>query len=407
MTAPLAGIRVLDLSRILAGPWATQLLADLGAEVIKVERLGTGDDTRAWGPPFLPDRSGGDGTDSAYFASTNRGKKSITLDIASTEGQAIARALALTADVLVENYKVGDMARYGLDYATLARDHPRLVYCSVTGFGQDGPYRHRAGYDFMIQAMGGLMSITGERDELPGGGPQKCGVPIADLMTGLYSTVGILAALRERDTSGLGQHIDMALLDTQVSWLMNHNLNYLVSGRVPRRWGNAHPNLAPYQAFATQDGSLILAIGNDGQFRRFCAVAGIEAVAGEPRFADNKARLANREALVAVVAEAMKTRTTGQWMTELEAQGVPCGPVQTIDQVFADPQVVHRGLRRDLPHSGAGTVPQVANPIRYSRTPIQYRHGPPLLGEHTRAVLAQDLGLDAARIAELERQGVI
>ncbi|MFO1301226.1 MAG: CaiB/BaiF CoA-transferase family protein [Burkholderiaceae bacterium] len=406
MNAPLAGVRVLDLSRILAGPWATQILADLGAEVIKVERPVTGDDTRAWGPPFLQGPGGVDTTDSAYFASTNRGKKSITLDVSSADGQAIVRALSKTCDVFVENYKVGDMARYGLDHATLAEENPRLVYCSVTGFGQDGPYSLRAGYDFMIQAIGGLMSITGERDDLPGGGPQKCGVPIADLMTGMYAAVAILAALRERESSGLGQHIDMALLDSQVSWLMNHNLNYLVSGTVPKRWGNAHPNLTPYQAFPTEDGSLILAIGNDSQFRKFCAVAGLD-IATEPRFIDNKSRLAHRDALVAIIAQVMKTKSTAEWMEALEAKGVPCGPINTIDQVFADPQVIHRGLRRNLPHTAAGTVPQVANPIRYSRTPIEYRHGPPVLGEHTESILANDLGLDAGRIAELQREGVI
>lgn len=406
MSSPLSGIRVLDLSRILAGPWSTQVLADLGAEVIKVERPVTGDDTRAWGPPFLMGPGGTETTDSAYFASTNRGKKSITLDVASAEGQAIVRALAKKSDVFVENYKVGDMARYGLDYATLASENPRLVYCSVTGFGQDGPYSRRAGYDFMIQAMGGLMSVTGERDDLPGGGPQKCGVPIADLMTGMYASVAILAALRERESSGLGQHIDMALFDTQVSWLMNHNLNYLVSGTVPRRWGNAHPNLAPYQAFPTKDGNLILAIGNDGQFRKFCAIAGLD-IAGEARFVDNKSRLANRDALVEIIARAMKTRNTSEWMAALEKEGVPCGPINTIEQVFADPHVIHRGLRRDLPHTSTGTVPQVANPIRFSRTPIAYRHGPPILGEHTESILANDLGFDAGQIAELQRKGVV
>ena len=406
MSAPLAGIRVLDLSRILAGPWSTQVLADLGAEVIKLERPGTGDDTRAWGPPFLKTKDGHNTTDSAYFASTNRGKKSITLDIATPEGQAIARELAKTADVFVENYKVGDMARYGLDFATLSAENPRLIYCSVTGFGQEGPYSHRAGYDFMIQAMGGLMSITGERDDLPGGGPQKCGVPIADMMTGMYAAVAVLGALRERDSSGLGQHIDMALLDAQVSWLMNHNLNYLVSGEVPRRWGNAHPNLAPYQAFATQDGNLILAIGNDNQFRKFCEVAGLD-IAMDPRFIDNKARLANRDLLVGIVAQAMKARTTADWMKRLEERAVPCGPINTIEQVFADPHVVHRGLRMDLPHSAAGTVPQVANPIRYSRTPITYRHGPPTLGEHTQSILANELGLEPEQTADLQRKGVI
>jgi formyl-CoA transferase len=406
MPGTLKGIRVLDLGRILAGPWCTQVLADLGAEVVKVERPGTGDDTRAWGPPFLRRPDGTDTTDSAYFASTNRGKKSITIDIASEEGQKIVSALAAKSDVLVENYKFGDMPRYGLDYGTLAAANPRLVYCSITGFGQTGPYRARAGYDFMIQAMGGLMSITGERDDLPGGGPQKCGVPIADMMTGMYAAIAILAALRERDASGRGQHIDMALLDAQVSWLMNHNLNYLVSGQVPVRWGNAHPNLTPYQCFPTKDGNLILAIGNDGQFRKFCAVAGL-AIALEPRFIDNRARLANRSALVALIAEAMGKRTTQEWMTMLEAEGVPCGPINTIDQVFRDPQVVERGLRFDLPHPAAGSVPQVANPMRFSRTPIEYGLAPPVLGQHTQEVLGEVLGMTAEEVAALKDRGVV
>jgi crotonobetainyl-CoA:carnitine CoA-transferase CaiB-like acyl-CoA transferase len=406
MPGTLSGVRVLDLSRILAGPWCTQVLADLGAEVVKVERPGSGDDTRAWGPPFLKRSDGTDTGDSAYFASTNRGKKSITIDIASEDGQKLVRALAAKSDVLVENYKFGDMARYGLDYGALSEANPRLVYCSITGFGQTGPYRARAGYDFMIQAMGGLMSITGERDALPGGGPQKCGVPIADMMTGMYAAIAILAALRERELSGHGQHVDMALLDSQVSWLMNHNLNYLVSGNVPVRWGNAHPNLTPYQSFPTKDGNLILAIGNDGQFRKFCAVAGL-AVAMEPRFVDNRSRLANRAALVAIIAEAMKARTTQEWMIVLEAEGVPCGPINTIDQVFADPQVIERGLRFDLPHPEAGSVPQVASPIRFSRTPIEYHAAPPVLGQHTQEVLGEMLGLAPEVVASLKDRGVV
>jgi formyl-CoA transferase len=404
MPGPLTGVRVLDLSRILAGPWCTQVLADLGAEVVKVERPGAGDDTRAWGPPFLRRADGTDTTDSAYFAGTNRGKKSLTLDIASEEGQKVARALAAASDVLVENYKFGDMLRYGLDYEVLAAANARLVYCSITGFGQTGPYRTRAGYDFMIQAMGGLMSVTGERDDLPGGGPQKCGVPIADIMTGMYATVAILAALRERDASGRGQHIDMSLLDTQVSWLANQNLNYLVSGKVPVRWGNAHPNLTPYQSFATKDGNLILAIGNDSQFRKFCAVAGL-AIADDPRFVNNRARLANRDALVAIIGEAMKARATADWMAALEAQGVPCGPINTIDQVFADPQVIERGLRFDLPHPAAGSVPQVANPIRFSRSRIEYQAAPPVLGQHTQEVLREILGMTEAQVASLKDRG--
>lgn len=402
---PLKGTRILDLSRILAGPWCTQLLADMGAEVIKVERRGTGDDTREWGPPFVQSATGERG-DSAYFLGTNRGKKSITLDIGTAEGQRIARELAKRADVVIENYKFGDMKRYGLDYESLAALDPRLVYCSITGFGQTGPYRERAGYDFMIQAMGGLMSVTGERDELPGGGPQKCGVPIADIMTGMYASVAIVAALRERDRSGRGQHIDMSLLDTQVAWLANHALNYLVSGSVPKRWGNAHPNLAPYQAFPTRDGNIILAIGNQGQFRRFCGLAGL-GIADDPRFADNRARLANRDALVALIAAAMKERTTAEWMEALEREGVPCGPINTIDQVFADPHVVDRGLRFDLPHAHAPSVPQVANPIRFSRTAIEYALPPPVLGQHTGEVLRDLLGMNEGQIASLKDRGVV
>ena len=404
--AALDGIRVLDLSRVLAGPWCTQLLADLGADVVKVERPGTGDDTRAWGPPFLKDGDGQDTRESAYYCSTNRGKRSLTLDIAKPEGQRIARALAAQSDVFVENYKVGDMKRYGLDYDTLAAENPRLVYCSITGFGQTGPYRNRAGYDFMIQAMGGLMSITGERDDLPGGGPQKVGVAVADLMTGLYSSVAILAALQERARSGRGQYIDMALLDTQVGWLANQALNYFVSGTVPRRWGNAHPNLAPYQAFATADGHVILAVGNDGQFRKFCAVAGI-GLADDARFATNPARLANRAALVEGVAAAMRTRTTQGWIAALEAEGVPCGPINTLDQVFDDPQVRSRGLRVEIAREDGPPVPQVANPIRFSRTPIDYTLPPPKLGEHGEAVLRERLGMTADEIQALRDAGVI
>jgi glutaryl-CoA transferase len=376
---PLKGTRVLDLSRILAGPWCTQLLADLGAEVIKVERRGTGDDTREWGPPFIRS-AGGERGDSAYFLGTNRGKKSVTIDLGTPAGQELVRCLARHADVLIENYKFGDMQRYGIDYDSVAAINPRLVYCSITGFGQTGPYRERAGYDFMIQAMGGLMSVTGERDDAPGGGPQKCGVPIADIMTGMYASLAIVSALRERDASGHGQHIDMALLDTQVAWLANHALNYLVSGEVPRRWGNAHPNLAPYQAFATQDSHIVLAIGNQGQFRRFCELAGL-AIADDARFVDNKARLANRDALVALIAAAMKTRTTAQWMQELEREGVPCGPINTIDQgvAFAEEVGLDPVVRVG---EGDGAVPSVRNPIRFSETPPDYRLPPPTLDEH-------------------------
>lgn len=407
MSGPLLGIRVLDLSRILAGPWCTQALADLGAEVIKVERRDAGDDTRAWGPPFVKRPDGSETSDSAYFMAANRGKKSLTLDISKPEGQEIVRALSRACDVVVENYKVGDMARYGIDWESLSALNPRLVYCSITGFGQTGPYRERAGYDFMIQAMGGLMSVTGERDDLPGGGPQKCGVPIADMMTGMYASLAIVSALFERAASGQGQHIDMSLLDVQVSWLANQNLNYLVSGDLPRRWGNAHPNLAPYQAFPTRDGNLILAIGNDAQFGRFCEAAGIAYAKDDRRFVDNRSRLEHRAELVAIVAEAMRTRSTDEWLEILEAVGVPCGPINTLDRVFADPQVVHRGLRIDLPHDAAGRVPQVANPIRYSRTVLEYRDGPPLLGQHTCHVLEELLGMTAAEIAGLRDKAIL
>ena len=407
MTGPLQDIRVLDLSRILAGPWAGQLFADLGAEVIKVERPGKGDDTRGWGPPWVKDRAGRDSGEAAYFLCANRGKKSITIDIARPQGQQLVRELAAASDVLLENYKVGDLARYRLGYDDLRALNPRIVYCSITGFGQTGPYRERAGYDFMIQGMGGLMSITGERDDAPGGGPQKAGVAIADLMTGMYAAVAVLSALWERNSSGAGQHIDMALLDTQVGWLANQNLNFLVSGEPPRRMGNAHPNITPYQTFATADGYMILAVGNDAQFARFCEAAGIGATAADPRFKDNAARVANREALEQVIAPAVKQRTTAQWIAALEPLGVPCGPINRLDQVFDDPQVKHRGMRFDLPHPLAGSVPQVANPIRYSRTPLAYDRAPPLLGQHTDEVLRELLDKNESEIAALRAAGVI
>src|SRR5688572_16669469 len=404
---PLAGIRVLDMSRILAGPWVGQLLADLGAKVIKVERPGTGDDTRGWGPPFLKDRNGRQTREAAYFLSTNRGKKSITLDISKPEGQAIARELAGASDVLLENYKVGDLTRYGLGYDTLSARNPRLVYCSITGFGQTGPYRDRAGYDFMIQAMGGLMSITGEADDKPGGGPQKAGVAIADLMTGMYSSVGILAALHERNASGLGQHIDMALLDTQVAWLANQNTNYLIGGDTPKRMGNAHPNIVPYQTFPTRDGDFILAIGNDNQFRKFCVAAGIPEVGADPRFADNIARCENRQACIDAIAPAIKKKTTAEWIETLEPIGVPCGPINRLDQVYDDPQVRHRGMKIEVPHPLAGLVPLVANPIRYSRTSLDYEMPPPLLGQHTDEVLREMLGKTEAEISALRAKKIV
>ena len=404
---PLADIRVLDMSRILAGPWVGQLLADLGAEVIKIERPGSGDDTRGWGPPFLKDRDGRETAEAAYFLSTNRGKKSITLDISKPEGQAIARELADVSDVLLENYKVGDLTRYGLGYEALSARNRGLIYCSITGFGQTGPYRDRAGYDFMIQAMGGLMSITGEADDKLGGGPQKVGVAIADLMTGMYSSVAILAALHERKASGMGQHIDMALLDTQVAWLANQNANYLIGGEPPRRMGNAHPNVVPYQTFPTRDGDLILAVGNDSQFKKLCVAAGIPQVGNDPRFTDNAARIANRQALIALLAPAMKEKTTAEWIATFEPIGVPCGPINRLDDVYADPQVRHRGLKIEVPHPLAGSVPLVANPIKFSRTPIAYDAPPPLLGEHTDEVLRALLGKSDAQISELRAKRIV
>ena len=404
---PLEGIRVLDMSRILAGPWVGQLFADLGAEVIKVERPGVGDDTRAWGPPFLKDRAGSDTKESAYFLSANRGKKSVTLDISKPEGQAIARELADVSDVLLENYKVGDLKRYGLDYDALGARNPRLIYCSITGFGQTGPYRDRAGYDFMIQGTGGLMSFTGERDDAPGGGPQKVGVAIADLMTGMYSSVAILAALHERKESELGQYIDMALLDTQVAWLANQNANYLIGGETPKRMGNAHPNIVPYQTFPTRDGDFILAIGNDNQFRKFCVAAGIPEVGADPRFADNITRLENRQACIDAIAPAIKKKTTAEWIETLEPIGVPCGPINRLDQVYDDPQVRHRGMKIEVPHPLAGMVPLVANPIRYSRTSLSYDTPPPLLGEHTGDVLRGLLGKTDPQLSELRAKRII
>ena len=407
MHKPLTGLRVLDMSRILAGPWCGQVLADLGAEVIKIERPGKGDDTRSWGPPFLKDREGRDTAESAYYLCANRGKQSVTLDIAKPEGQALVRELAQQSDILLENYKVGDLKRYGLGYDRLSALNPRLIYCSITGFGQDGPLKDRAGYDFMVQGMGGLMSITGERDDLPGGGPQKAGVAIADLMTGMYSTVAILAALEERHKSGRGQYIDMALLDTQVAWLANQNTNYLIGGEVPVRMGNAHPNVVPYQTFATRDGSIILAVGNDGQFKRYCEAAGIAETGNDPRFASNALRIANREACIAAITPAMKRKTTAEWIAVLEPLGVPCGPVHRLDEVFANPQIGHRKMKVEVPHPLSGTVPLVANPIKYSRTPLSYDTPPPLLSQHTEDVLRGLLGKSDAEIAALRAAGII
>jgi len=396
MSCPLDGIRVLDLSRVLAGPWASQTLADLGAEVIKVERPGTGDDTRSWGPPYATDARGKSTSDSAYFLSTNRGKKSVAIDITDPHGQNAIRELARTSDILIENFKVGGLAKYGLDYGALAPINPRLVYCSITGFGQTGPYRDRAGYDFMVQGLGGLMSITGAPDSTPGGGPIKVGVAVADIFTGLYAAIGILAALRHREQTGRGDHIDMALLDVQVAVLANQALNYLMTGVSPARLGNAHPNIVPYQTFATSDGHFILAVGNDSQFRRFCETAGCPELADDELFANNPARVANREALVPLIEARTRRRPTGRWIADLEAAGVPCGRINDLEAVFADEQVRHRGLRLDLPHAVAGTVPSVACPIQFLHAKLNLRNGPPALGEHTREVLGNLVGSDAS-----------
>jgi len=396
--APLTGIRVLDLTRVLAGPWCTQNLADLGADVIKIERPGAGDDTRVWGPPYLKDEQGHDTNEAAYYLSTNRNKRSVALDIASARGADLVRQLAMQSDVLVENFKVGGLKKYGLDYASLKAINPRLIYCSITGFGQSGPYATRPGYDFMIQGMGGLMSITGERDDLPGGGPQKTGVAVADLMTGMYATVGILAALHERARSGLGQHIDMALLDCQIAMLANQNLNYMTSGQTPARAGNAHPNLVPYQVFAAADGHLIVAVGNDNQFRAYTRAIGLPELANDTRYDSNPKRVTNRESLIPALAARMKQGKRDHWLRELEAAGVPAGPINTLAQVYQDTHVTVRGIRRDLRHPQAGTVPTVASPLRLSDSPVQYRRPPPLLGEHTEEVLRDALGLDKDEI---------
>jgi crotonobetainyl-CoA:carnitine CoA-transferase CaiB-like acyl-CoA transferase len=399
--APLTGIRVLDLTRVLAGPWCTQNLADLGAEVIKIERPGAGDDTRAWGPPYLKDEAGNDTTEAAYYLSANRNKLSVALDIASPRGAELVRELALQSDILVENFKVGGLSKYGLDYESLKELNPRLIYCSITGFGQTGPYASRPGYDFMIQGMGGLMSITGERDDLPGGGPQKAGVAVTDLMTGMYSTVGILAALHERSRSGLGQHIDMALLDCQVSMLANQNLNYMTSGVAPKRAGNAHQNLVPYQVFAASDGHLIVAVGNDSQFRNYCGAIGLPELSADPRFATNPQRVKNRAELVPLLAERMATGARDHRLAALEGVGVPAGPINTLDQVYEDPQVLARGMKREMPHPTAGTVPIASSPLKFSDSPVEYRRPPPMLGEHTEQVLSEKLGLSAEEILAL------
>jgi crotonobetainyl-CoA:carnitine CoA-transferase CaiB-like acyl-CoA transferase len=405
MPGPLAGIRIFDLSRILAGPSATQLLGDLGAEVIKIERPGQGDDTRAWGPPFLKDEQGRDTAESAYYLSCNRSKRSLTLDIAKPEGQALARRLIAECDVVIENFKAGDLARYGLDYASLQAEFPSLVYCSITGFGQTGPYASRAGYDILIQAMGGIMSITGA----PDGPPMKVGVAIVDVMCGMYACVAILAALRHRDVTGEGQFIDLALLDTQVSWLVNQGANFLVSGRVPARLGNAHPNIVPYTVMPAADGWFVLGVGNDAQYRKFCEFAGRAELAEDARFATNAARVKHRDILYPILEEVTRARPRDHWVEGLSRLGVPAGPVNDIAQVFADPQVKARGMKIAMEREGVagGQVSMIGNPIKFSATPVDYRNPPPRLGEHTGAVLSDLLGLSPEEIENLRERGVV
>jgi crotonobetainyl-CoA:carnitine CoA-transferase CaiB-like acyl-CoA transferase len=407
MSGALSHIRVLDLSRILAGPWASQILADLGAEVIKIERPGVGDDTRAWGPPYLKDRDGNDTSDSAYFLCTNRNKKSVTVDFTKPEGQRLVRELASRSDILLENFKLGGLHAFGLDYASLASVNPRLIYCSITGFGQDGPYAPRAGYDFLIQGVGGLMSVTGRADGEPGAGPMKVGVALTDILTGVYSATAVLAALAYRDVSGVGQHIDMALLDVQIACLANQNMNYLYTGVPPRRLGNAHPNVVPYQDFPTADDNMILAVGNDAQFAKLCEAIGRAEWATDARFATNASRVANRDTLVPMLREVTITRSTRDWIAHFEAVGVPCGPINNIAQVFDDPHVRARGMQISIEHPLAGAIPLVANPIRLSQTPPQYAAAPPRLGEHTRDVLTTLLKLDPATIDRLAAERII
>ena len=407
MAGPLSHIRVLDLSRVLAGPWAGQNLADLGAEVIKVERPNVGDDSRTYGPPWVKDRDGKDTRDSAYFTCANRGKKSVTVNLASEQGQALVRALAAKCDVLLENYKFGDLARYGLGYEDLKKVNPRLIYCSVTGFGQTGPYRERPGFDFMIQGMGGLMSVTGEPDGAPGGGPQRAGVPVADIITGMYASIAVCAALAHRAETGVGQHLDLALLDSQIALLAYQNTNYFATGVPPKRIGNLHPNIVPYQPFRASDGEVIVACGNDNLYRKLCEAAGCGGLATDPRFATNGKRVENRAELTRLLQEVFSKRTTKEWVDVLEAAGVPNGPINNVAQVFEEPQVKARAIRRELDHPVAGKLPTVASPMRFSGTPVEYRLAPPVLGQHTDEVLKGLLGKSDADIASLRAEGIV
>ncbi|MFZ6690950.1 CaiB/BaiF CoA transferase family protein [Undibacterium sp. SXout20W] len=403
----LGHVRVLDLTRVLAGPWCAQNLADLGADIIKVERPESGDDTRSWGPPYLRDEAGNNTSEAAYYLAANRGKQAITVDIATAEGQSIIRELAAISDVVLENYKVGQLKKYGLDYESLKQIKPDLVYCSITGFGQNGPYAHRAGYDFIVQGMGGFMSLTGERDDLPGGGPQKAGIAITDLMTGMYATIAVMAALSHRDRTGEGQYIDMALLDVQVAMLANMNMNYLTTGIPPKRWGNAHPNIVPYQTFATSDGHIIVAAGNDGQYKKFVHAGGRPELADDPRFSTNPARIQHRDTLVPLLAEMVRGKTKAEWLVLLEDAGVPCGPINKLNEVFEDPQVQARQMQIELPHPTAGKVKLVASPMKLSATPITYAGAPPLLGQHTDTVLQRLLNYDDKHLQILKQKKVI
>ena len=407
MPGPLSHIRVLDLSRVLAGPWAGQNLADLGAEVIKVERPRFGDDSRTYGPPWVKDSEGRDTKDSAYFTSANRGKKSVTLNISTPAGQQIVRELARVSDVLIENYKFGDLARYGLAYDDLKQINPRLIYCSVTGFGQTGPYREHPGYDFMIQGMGGMMSVTGEPDGVPGGGPQRAGVPVADIITGMYASVAICAAIAHRAETGVGQQLDLALLDSQIALLAYQNTNYFATGKPPKRIGNLHPNIVPYQPFKTADGDVILACGNDNLFRKFCEAAGCTELADDARFASNGKRVENRAELTRLLQAVFARRNTREWVEILEAAGVPNGPINNVAQVFEEPQVKARGIKVELEHPVAGKVPTVASPMRFSATPVEYKLAPPVFGQHTEEILRGLLKLDEATIAKLRAEGTI
>src|SRR5947207_8464203 len=407
VAGPLSHIRVLDLSRVLAGPWASQNLADLGAEVIKVERPGIGDDSRAFGPPWIRDGQGKETKDSAYFSSANRGKKSLTLNIAVPEGQAIARELAAKCDVLIENYKYGDLARYGLGFDELRKVNPRLVYCSVTGFGQTGPYRERPGYDFMIQGMGGMMSVTGEPDDAPGGGPQRAGETVADIITGMYASIAICAALAHREKSGAGQQLDLALLDSQIALPAYQNSNYFATGSPPKRIGNLHPNIVPYQPFRTQDGRVILACGNDNLYRKFCEVAGCLELADDPRFASNGKRVENRGELTRLLQAIFLRKTTREWVELLDAAGVANGPINDVAQVFQEPQVRARGVKIELEHPLAGKLPLVASPMLFSETPLEHKLAPPVLGQHTDEILREVLRLSDGEIARLRADGVI